>query len=141
MNVGKTKIVVGGEGMGEVEESGKWLCSVCKKGIGSNSVQCTRCLKWVHKRCSGVKGLLQTVTETFVCKQCIGGMAEAETVAVSAGMDTGSGDVLEYVEKFCYLGNMISADGGTDSAVVARVRTHGKCSGKFLLKSSLILKW
>ena len=54
------------------------------------------------------------------------GVAEADTVAVSAGMDIGSGEVLEGIEKFCYLGDMISADGGADSAVVARVRSAWK---------------
>ena len=66
------------------------------------------------------------MTETFVCNQSIGGVAEEDTVADSAGMDIGSGDVLEYVEKFCYLGDMISADGGADSAVVTRVRSAWK---------------
>jgi len=37
-----------------VEESGKYPCGMCK-GVGSNSVLCTKCDKWIHKRCSGVK--------------------------------------------------------------------------------------
>src|SRR5260221_13344322 len=56
VNVGKTKIMVGGSGMGDVEESGKWHCGVCGKGVGSNSLQCMRCLKWVYKKCSGISG-------------------------------------------------------------------------------------
>ena len=33
-----------------------WPCGVCTKGVGSNSLQCTSCQKWVHKKCSGIKG-------------------------------------------------------------------------------------
>ena len=33
-------------------------CSICCKGVGSNSAQCTKCQHWVHKRCSGVHGNL-----------------------------------------------------------------------------------
>jgi hypothetical protein len=126
VNVGKTKIMVGGEGTSDVEVSGKWPCGVCKKGVGSNSVQCIRCLRWVHKKCSGVKGQLQKVTETFECKQCSRGVAEVDSIALSKGMDIGNGDVLEYTKKFCYLGDMVSADGDADSAVVARVRNAWK---------------
>ena len=36
----------------------KYPCSVCGKGVGRNSVQCTKCQHWVHKRCSGVHGSL-----------------------------------------------------------------------------------
>src|SRR5260221_12313405 len=36
VNVGKTKIMLGGCGMGDLEESGKWHCGVCGKGVGSN---------------------------------------------------------------------------------------------------------
>ena len=26
------------------------------KGVGSNSIQCSSCQKWVQKKCSGIKG-------------------------------------------------------------------------------------
>ena len=34
----------------------------------------------------------------------------------------GNGVSLEKVDKFCYLGDMLDADGGCDSAVTARVK-------------------
>jgi len=37
------------------------------------------------------------------------------------GMVYGHGISLEKVDKFCYLGDMLDADGGCDSAVTARV--------------------
>jgi hypothetical protein len=34
---------------------------VCDKRVKVNSVLCIGCKKWVHKRCSGVKGALKKV--------------------------------------------------------------------------------
>jgi len=36
-------------------------------------------------------------------------------------VDTGDGASLELVDKFCYLGDMLSIDGDADAAVEARV--------------------
>ena len=44
----------------------KSILSVCGKGVGSNSIRCTGCSGWVHKRCSGVKGSLVRAEDTFV---------------------------------------------------------------------------
>ena len=52
----KSKVIVGGAGMGVIPQSGAWPCSVCGKGVEANSKQCKGCQKWVHQRCSGVKG-------------------------------------------------------------------------------------
>ena len=38
-------------------------------------------------------------------------------------LDIGNWVSLEKVDKFCYLGDMLAADGGCDSAVTARVRS------------------
>ena len=38
----------------------------------------------------------------------------------------GNGVLLEKVDKFCYLGDMLDADGGCDSAVATRVRSAWK---------------
>jgi len=126
VNVAKTKIMVGGEGKGDIEESGKWPCGVCGKGVGRNSLQCTKCLKWVHKKCSRVKGGLQAASVTFTCTRCLKGVSSTASAAVNTGLDIGNGDTFEKVGKFCYLGDMINADGGADSAVVARVRCAWK---------------
>ena len=29
-------------------------CGVCSERVGCNSIQCTKCLRWVHRRCSDV---------------------------------------------------------------------------------------
>ena len=36
-------------------------CGVCSKGVSSNSIQCSSCQKWVHKKCSGIKGSMSKV--------------------------------------------------------------------------------
>jgi len=41
-------------------------------------------------------------------------------------LDIGIGVSLEKVDKFCYLGDMLDADGGCDSAVTARVKSAWK---------------
>jgi len=37
-------------------------------------------------------------------------------------VDIGASANLEVVDKFCYLGDMLSVDGGADAAVEARIR-------------------
>ena len=54
VNVGKTKVMKYGVGLQKVVDSRKYPCGVCGKGVDSNSIQCTLCMKWVHKRCSGI---------------------------------------------------------------------------------------
>jgi len=40
-------------------------------GIGNNSIQCSSCQKWVHRKCSGIKGGMYKVMKSFVCKGCV----------------------------------------------------------------------
>ena len=59
MNMGKTKIMVGGLDLNLLKRSGKVPCSVCQKGVGSNAIlSCGGCLHWIHKKCSDIKMLL-----------------------------------------------------------------------------------
>ena len=55
--MGKTKIMVGGLDMDLLKRSGKVPCGVCQKGVGSNAIlSCGGCLRWIHKKCSYIKG-------------------------------------------------------------------------------------
>ena len=45
--------MISGESQKPVQKAARWLCGVCGRGVGSNSIQCTSCHKWVHKKCSG----------------------------------------------------------------------------------------
>ena len=65
VNVGKLKVIVVSSGGKMIVNSGKWACG---KGVQANSVQCTVCKKWIHKRCSGVCGDLSWVADGFKCR-------------------------------------------------------------------------
>ena len=46
-------------------------------------------------------------------------------------MDIWASAKLELVDKFCYLGDMMSVDGDADAAVEARIRMVGISSGSW----------
>jgi len=52
--------------------------------------------------------------------------------ATVARNDIGNGVSLDKVDKFCYLGDMLDADGGRDSAVTTRVRSAWKKFREYL---------
>jgi len=56
VNINKTKVMISGERQKPMQKAARWPCGVCGRGVGSNSIHCTSCQKWVHKKCSGVKG-------------------------------------------------------------------------------------
>ena len=72
VNAGKSKVMAGSSSGKMIVNSGKWPCGVCGKGVQENSVQCTVCKKWIHKRCNGVRGDLSQVADGFKYKQCDG---------------------------------------------------------------------
>lgn len=71
-----------------------------------------------HKKCSEKKTSLSSVAGSFLCKVCVEVQRPAEVVTVE-GLDL-EGDV-EGVRKFCYLGDLLNAGGGAESASVTRV--------------------
>ena len=73
VNIGKTKVMRCQVGIGQAEESGKYPCGVCKQGVGDNSIKCVACHRWVHKRCSGISGILGYVAD-FRCRRCVDGL-------------------------------------------------------------------
>ena len=46
-------VMISGEHQKPVQKIARWPCGVCGRGVVSNSIQCTSCHKWVHKKCSG----------------------------------------------------------------------------------------
>ena len=56
VNMNKTKVMSSGERQMVRQKAVRWPCRVCSKGVSSNSIQCTSCQKWVHKKRSGIKG-------------------------------------------------------------------------------------
>src|SRR5437867_3222887 len=61
VNIGKTKVMNCKVGVGQVENSGKYPCGVCREGVGKNSICCRSCRKCIHKRCSMVVDRLAKV--------------------------------------------------------------------------------
>jgi len=59
-----------GERQKPMQKAARWLCGVCGRGVGSNSIQCTSCRKLVHKTCSGIKGSMYKVMKSFICSGC-----------------------------------------------------------------------
>src|SRR6266516_4698006 len=104
VNIGKPKVMICKVGVGQVENSGKFPCGICRKGVGVNSIRCTSCKMWIHKRCSGVRDRLERV-EGFMCRNCCGGGGKA--VEETKQFVLGTSDKLEVVEKICYLGDVI----------------------------------
>ena len=61
VNMNKTKVMISTERQKPLQKAVRWPCGVCGRGVGSNSIQCTSCHKWVHKKCSGIKGSMYKV--------------------------------------------------------------------------------
>ena len=66
VNMGKTKVMRCCVRGGQAENSGKSPCGICKKGVVANSIQCTACRAWIHKRCSGITGKLTVVVGILI---------------------------------------------------------------------------
>ena len=117
VNMNKTKVVISGERQKPVQKAARWPCGVCGRGVGSNSIQCTSCHKWVHKKCSVVKGSMYKVMKSFICRGCW----NLVTSTGHTSVDIGASANLEVVDNFCYLGDMLGVDGDADAAVEARI--------------------
>ena len=94
-----------GIGTTQVVGNVKHPCSVCLKGVGVNSIRCTQCVQWVHARCSRVKGSLKNVESSSICRRCKGELYETRQVNSLHGHE------YKIVDKFCYLGDMLSQEG------------------------------
>ena len=100
---------------------GMWKCAVCRTGVGRSSIRCSKCNLWVHyKKCSGLKTLSEDLS--YECPRCRG-VPGVRPVDGRPFKEVEVGDcVLEAVDRFCYLGDMLSAGGGCMAAATARCR-------------------
>jgi len=58
------------------------------------------------------------VAKSFICSGCLNPVTSAGRTSVDIGAST----KLELVDKFCYLGDMLSVDGDADAAVEVRIQ-------------------
>jgi len=75
------------------------------------------CQKWVHKKCSGIKGSMSKVMKSIICTGCLNQVTSTD----STNVDIDASANLELMDKFCYLGDMLNVDGDADAAVEARI--------------------
>jgi len=78
VSMNKTKVVISGERQKVRQKAVRWPCGVCSKGVSSNLLQCTSCQKWVHKKCSGIKGSMSA----FICRGCLNPVTSAGHTSV-----------------------------------------------------------
>ena len=108
----------------------------CVKRVGVNSNMCTICKKWVHRRCSGLRGNLVKFTEIFQCSACTG----CQDTQPRTEEDFGE---LDQVCKFTYLGLCIDASGDMEVTVTDRIQkawlAFRKLRGTLLGKQGLTL--
>ena len=111
-------MMISGENAGKVTIKGKFLCAVCRKDVGSNSILCQFCRCWVHKRCSGIRGKLK-VDSKFKCQTCMN--QQMDIAEDYPGIEL-HGQSLEIVEKF-YLGDTTGAREGACDSVIIRIKS------------------
>ena len=98
-------------------DTGVWPCGVCRSGVGRNSIFCSGCKHWVHKKCSGIRDRL-VVDDNFQCDRWRGLARPIEGRPCDS--ITLGGHTLEVVDTFCYLGDTVSAGGGCKHGTIAR---------------------
>jgi len=64
----------------------RWPGGFCCKGLGSNSCQCTSGHRWVHNKCSGIKGSMSKVAKSFICRGCLNPVTSAVRTSVDIGL-------------------------------------------------------
>jgi len=94
-------------------------CAVCGRGVGNNSIQCTSCQKWVHRKFSGINGSMYKVMKTFVFRGCVNPVTGTGCTSVDISVNAN----LELIKKFCYLGDTLSVDEDVDADADTRIRT------------------
>ena len=103
VNLEKTKVMALGRSPSEEKGSGQYPCSVCSKGVGSNSITYRTCDLWCHKRCSGLQYCLWKKNEdTFECPTCSRRRTEKQNK--KSNCLRVNGGKLDMVDGFCYLG-------------------------------------
>jgi len=102
VNMNKNKVMISGEQQKVMQKAARCPCGVCGRGVDNNSIQCTGCQKWVHKKYSGIKGSMSKVMKSFIGRGCLNSVSSTGRTSVDIGVSAN----LELVDKFCYLRDM-----------------------------------
>ena len=125
VNMKKTKVMCSSNDVAGPEKNiSTYPCGVCCSNVGRNSIVCSSCLKWVHKRCSGISGRLME-DPTYICPRCAGTCRAPPPEKLIEHLECGGG-LLEAVKTFCYLGDTIGQSGGCGDAINARIQSSWK---------------
>ena len=114
--------MIGSSGEKIIVNSGKWVCG--EKGVQTNSVNCTLYKKWIHKRCSSVRGDLSLIVDAFRCKRCDDTIQDLADLVVD-------GETYGCIKSFCYMGDTLDGNGGANLAATAIIRNGWMNSGRF----------
>jgi hypothetical protein len=117
VNMKKTKLMVSGSWLVILRDSSAFPCAVCRSGVKENSIQCSQCNLWVHKKCSDVGGRL-VANPDYICPRCCGKARPIDGRWVTE-VDV-HGTLLNDEANFYYLGDMLCAGGGCILAIAAR---------------------
>ena len=118
VNMGKTIVMICGKGFDTTKLSGKYPCSIYRRGVWVNSIFCTGYDAWVQKKCSGIKVRLVDIGG-FKCHRYLGlaRPIDGRPVEHVSFKD----QKLVVVESIVYLGEKVSLNGGCDISIIARI--------------------
>ena len=111
----KTNFMISGRER-KVVSRGRHPCGVCVDGVGVNSILCNTCERWCHKRCSDLNKL--SGVRKFQCSAYVNPSISNPPQVQPLRVE---GHEINLVESFCYLGDILSCDGGCDTAAGLRV--------------------
>jgi len=106
VNMNKTKVMISGAWQKVTQKAVRWPCGVCGRGAGDNSKECTSCKKWVYRKCSDIKGSMYKVMKSFIYRGGVISVTGTGCTSVDICCDAN----LELVDKFCYLGDMLTVE-------------------------------
>ena len=117
VNMGKTKVMISGRDLHILQISDKYPCAVCRKGAGKNSIFCSGCSFWVHKKCSDIPSRL-VEDPNFRFRRYLGNARGIDgRPCVEVQLSDGKLDV---VDNFVYLGDCICPGEGCELATIKR---------------------
>ena len=119
VNMGKTKVIISGRDLHTLQTSGKYPCAVCRKDVGKNSILCSGCSCWVHKKCSDIPGGL--AKDPDFRGRCPGNAwAIDRRPCVEVQL---ADEKLDVVNNFVYFGDCICPSRGSELATIKGCRS------------------